>query len=370
LQAQKIATKPIKLDPFYANNLFLVENGDRSYIISKFKTSNREYLCFLQWTYRVYGSTNMSVYRDMLPDTTASKDVFDPAKANQPVKGLTKKQALAFCQWRSDRLNEYILIREGILIKDFQQRNEEHFNTESYLAFQYGGMVKNDLYDKYTKSARTVLHSDFILLPAFYLASNEQIRCCDSLYKAQHLEAAKKVESDLDWWLQAEFEMLKYADELSPLKIYTSKLAGVSLDTPGKIKSYIKKLQQDLATQTIDFSTSGVMISNRDLRGAELYKYKTEMRYFKYLADSLPNPFLMSSPQTEIKNKFGELNYIYMADNADGTPICINRSALEFISGDDLANNGFYCAMNIPYRLYWKLQEFWLINYSQHLYRY
>ena len=112
----------------------------------------------------------------MLPDTITYPDIFNPEKLNMPVKGITKKQAQVFCQWRSDRLNEYILIREGILNKNLIQYNESSFNTESYLSGQYEGIVRNDIYDVYTKKARRIIHSDLILIPVFYIASKEELQ--------------------------------------------------------------------------------------------------------------------------------------------------------------------------------------------------
>jgi hypothetical protein len=370
LSAQKIATKKIGQDPFLFDNFILLQNGEKSFIISKFKTTNKEYLCFLQWTYRVYGQSYSGVYKEMLPDTITYPDIFDPAKSNMPVKGISKKQAQAFCSWRTDRLNEYILIREGILIKDFRQYNENNFNTESYLTGQYEGMVKNDIWDKYTKNIRKVLHSDFILLPGFYIASKEEIEICDSLNKLESIKGLKKITSDLDWWMKNELEFSIPNYDNSPFKSYKSKLAENTLSDKHKIESFIKKYQKELANVTISFDTIGVMVSDKDLRNFNLYKYKSQMRYYKLISDSLQNPFVRPSLKFEITNKLGNMDYIYIADNFDGTPICIYKSSFEDASTDNISNTGFYCAMNIPYRLYWKLQEFSLITYSFKLYRY
>jgi hypothetical protein len=44
-------------------------------------------------------------------------------------------------------VNEQILIREGIMRSNPNQINEDNFNSESYLAGQYEGLVKSDLQD-------------------------------------------------------------------------------------------------------------------------------------------------------------------------------------------------------------------------------
>lgn len=371
LCAQKIATKYVKLDPFGINNNFvLLQNGENSFIISKFKTTNMEYLCFLQWTHRVYGQNYPEVYKEMLPDTLTYPDIFNPAKSKMPVKGISKKQAQAFCQWRSDRLNEYILIREGILKKDFNQRNKENVNTESYLTNQYEGMVKNDLLDKYTKTIRKVIHSDFILLPGFYIASAQEIKTCDSLIKIQKIKNQKMIKSDLDWWMKNELEYSISDFSNPPFKSYKSKLTRNTLSDKNKIVSFIRKYEKELGQQTISFDITGVLVSDKDYRNFNLRNFKSSMRYYHLLADSLSNPFIWQAPYTEKKDKLGKMDYIYIADNLDGTPICIYKSAFEDNSANYISNTGFYCAMNLPFRILWKLQEFSLINYSNKIYRY
>ena len=371
LNAQKIAAKKIKNDPFLKfNNFILVQNAEKSFIISKFKTTNKEYLCFLQWTYKVYSENYPEVYQEMLPDTIKYPDIFDPKKSNMPVVGVSKKQAQAFCQWRSDRLNEYILIREGILRKDFNQADEDNFNTESYLSFQYEGLVKNDLLDKYTLKSRQVLYSDIILLPSFYIANKEEIKICDSLIKLESIKSLKKIKSDLDWWMINELEISISYNDNSPFKSYKSKLNEDVLSDLHKIKKIINNYQKELAKEIIAFDTTGVIASDKDYRNFNLYKFKSKMRYYKLLSDSLPNPFSLTSPRFEKKNYLGKMNYTYIADNSDGTPICIYNSAFEDTNGRNISKTGFYCAMNIPFRIYWELQEFSLISYSYRLYRY
>jgi hypothetical protein len=370
--SQKIATKNIKCDPFWNfNNFILLENGEKSFIISKFKTTNREYLCFLQWTYTILGTDYPEVYQAILPDTTKFPDIFNPSKANLPVKGISLKQAQAFCSWRSDRLNEYILIREGILRKDFSQSNEENFNTESYLCNQYEGLVRNDLVDLDTKGVRKVLHPDYILVPGFYVATKDEIKTCDSLIKLVSLKPPKKISSDLDWWMNNQLDYSFMDNKKSPLAIFKTKLSGENLSGIKHKKKFIKKYQLQLAKDTISFDPVNVLVSEIDYRTFNLPHFKSQMRYYKLLTDSLPNPFNKSSfSKTEEKDSLGRMNFIYIADNTDGTPILINRAAFEEHSSADISNNGFYCAMNIPYRIYIEFQKFLLVSYTYTLYRY
>lgn len=369
LSAQKIAIKEIKNDPFCFDNFILVEDGEKSFIISKYKTTNKEYLCFLQWTFRMYRQYCPEIYKEMLPDTISNPDIFNPEKSNLPVTGISRKQAMAFCQWRSDRLNEYILIREGILNVDIHQSGRNHFNTESYLTNHYEGRVKNDIWDEFTEDLRKVIHLDKILLPDFYLASKEQLRICDSLIHVTDMKSNKKIKSDLDWWFIKELEnSINFSN--APIDAYKAKLKGIELSESYYVDKFVSKCQKELATKAIDFDTTNLLFSDKDYRIFNLSKYKLAMRYYALIADSLPNPFLRPSPESGNPDNFGSMNYIYIADNYDATPICIYKSAFEDMNDYDNSNTGFYCAMNLPYRLYWKLQEFSFRKGSYKFYRY
>ena len=363
LRAQKFATKRIWEDPFHFGNFLLLQDGRESFIISKYKTTNKDYLCFLQWTYRVYGEDYPEIYKEMLPDTIIYPDIFNPDKLNMPVKGITKKQAQAFCYWRSDRLNEYILIREGILNINLYQYNENNFNTESYLSGQYEGSVKNDIYDVYTKKVRLCIYSDFILIPGFYIASKGEVEKCCSLLNSTNFKIKKRIKSDLDLWFSDELELILKKTDSSPLNVYKSRLSEYALSDRVKIYDYLRKYQRELAKEKIDFDTTNVMFSEKDYRLFNLYKYKSQMRYYKLLSDSLPDPFRKDYPRIDKKNKFGKMDFVYIADNYDGTPICINKSVFEDNLTNDISKEGFYCAMNIPYRLYLQLQEYSFIEY-------
>ena len=68
-----------------------------------------------------------------------------PAYANYPVVGVNWIQAVEFSKWRTDRVNENILEREGFLKRDAKITDvtaDEIFSTETYLAAPtqtYGG---------------------------------------------------------------------------------------------------------------------------------------------------------------------------------------------------------------------------------------
>jgi len=82
-----------------------------------------------------FTSNYQEVFRKALPDTLcwrsplASMEHFvnyylrHPAYRDYPVVGVSWIQANEYCKWRTDRVNEYILAREGIL--DWEMGNKE-----------------------------------------------------------------------------------------------------------------------------------------------------------------------------------------------------------------------------------------------------
>lgn len=159
-----------------------------SFYMDQAEIANVEYREYIYWLSRVFGVDYPEVIRDALPDTLVWRDRLaynepyveyyfrHPAYNFYPVVGVNWVQANQFCSWRTDRVNEYILIREGILRVDPNQSNEENFNTEAYLAGQYEGSVKNDLYDLNPSGAgtRKVRMEDGIFLPKYRLPTEAE----------------------------------------------------------------------------------------------------------------------------------------------------------------------------------------------------
>jgi formylglycine-generating enzyme required for sulfatase activity len=102
-----------------------------------------------------FTSNYQEVFRKALPDTLCWRSPLSsmehfvnyylrhPAYRDYPVVGVSWIQANEYCKWRTDRVNEYILAREGIL--DWEMGNKElnpfqMFSTEAYLSGQYFGL--------------------------------------------------------------------------------------------------------------------------------------------------------------------------------------------------------------------------------------
>jgi sulfatase modifying factor 1 len=159
-----------------------------SFYMDQTEVRNLDYCEYLYWIRRVFSVDYPEVYLKSLPDTLVWRErlaynepyveyyLRHPAYREYPVVGVNWVQANDYCAWRTDRVNEYILCREGILKMDPNQQNEENFNTDAYLAGQYEGMVKNDLYDMNPNGSgtRKVRMEDGILLPRYRLPTEAE----------------------------------------------------------------------------------------------------------------------------------------------------------------------------------------------------
>ena len=159
-----------------------------SFYMDETEVKNIDWLEYLYWLKRVFGVDYPEVCKKALPDTLVWRDKLaynepfveyylrHPAYRDYPVVGVSWIQANDYCAWRTDRVNEYILVREGILKLDPSQTNEENFNTEAYLAGQYEGLVKSDLIDLNPngQGTRKVKMEDGILLPKYRLPTEAE----------------------------------------------------------------------------------------------------------------------------------------------------------------------------------------------------
>ena len=113
-----------------------------SFYLDESEVSNMHWCEYLYWTGRTYTDYPM-IYKKALPDTLVWRNKLGhsdpyveyylrhPSYRNYPVVGISWSQANDFCAWRTDRVNEFILMREGILIMNPNQQNEP-FTTDAY----------------------------------------------------------------------------------------------------------------------------------------------------------------------------------------------------------------------------------------------
>lgn len=151
-----------------------------SFYMDRTEVTNFHWLEYMNWMKRVYYKSYPHIYKKCLPDTLSWRRTLGyrekyvnyylrhPSYRDYPVVGVSWLQANDFCKWRTDRVNEAILVREGILKwhfadvssadggdigaanfkdyeKKFQSMPENMFSTENYLNGNY--MIENGTVD-------------------------------------------------------------------------------------------------------------------------------------------------------------------------------------------------------------------------------
>jgi sulfatase modifying factor 1 len=157
-----------------------------SFYMDETEVTNLDYREYMFWLNRVFGETYPEVIRDALPDTLVWRDELSyneplvetylrhPAYDLYPVVGVSWLQANQYCKWRTDRVNEMILVNKGVLNINTEQKDDDNFNTDSYLVGQYQGSVRKNLQDLQTGGERTVRLEDGILLPEYRLPTEAE----------------------------------------------------------------------------------------------------------------------------------------------------------------------------------------------------
>lgn len=175
-------------DPMYEWNNIPRRITVPSFYMDETEVANIDYVEYLYWLNRVFGTNYPEVYRKALPDTLVWRErlayneplvetyLRHPAYRNYPVVGVTWEQANDYCMWRTDRVNEQILVNRGILDLDPDQKDQNNFNTEAYLAGQYKGLVNKPLRDLNPNGTgeRSVRLEDGILLPKYRLPTEAE----------------------------------------------------------------------------------------------------------------------------------------------------------------------------------------------------
>jgi gliding motility-associated lipoprotein GldJ len=167
-------------------------NSPRSVTVSSFymdvtEVRNVDYREYLYWLKRVYRGYPQ-VREDALPDTLVWRRKLaynepyveyyfrHPSYQEYPVVGVSWVQASKYCLWRTDRVNESILLREGLLEMNTtnDQTDGESFNTDAYLAGQYTrGVIKvKDLGP--IADERNIRMEDGVLLPKYRLPTEAE----------------------------------------------------------------------------------------------------------------------------------------------------------------------------------------------------
>ena len=171
--------------------MFDWNNKPRTVTVSSFymdetEVKNIDYREYLFWQRRVF-KNYPEVFRKALPDTLVWRSPMGfndpyvqyyfrhPSYNNYPVVGVSWVKANDYCLWRTDRVNEQLLINEGELNPDPNQVDEKNFNTEAYLVGQYEGVV-NQLRESLNpnQTERRTNFEDGLLLPSYRLPTEAE----------------------------------------------------------------------------------------------------------------------------------------------------------------------------------------------------
>jgi len=188
-----------------------------SFYMDETEVSNQDWLDYLYWVRTTYPADH-ELYYDALPDTLVWRRPLSynepyvnnylrhPSFQDYPVVGVSWDQAQDYCQWRTDRVNELILQKKGLLVDPKSKKKtlpaataangaaagtangteQTAFNTEMYLNNQFRGTGidgKHMLPDLSTnakpatgakKAVRTARLEDGILNPAFRLPTEAE----------------------------------------------------------------------------------------------------------------------------------------------------------------------------------------------------
>ena len=164
-------------------------NAPRQVTVSSFymdqtEVSNLDYLEYIHWLNRVYGPEYPEMVDRALPDTTVWRNSLSynepmveiyfrhPSYRDYPVVGVSWLQANDYAAWRSDRVNEMLLVEAGALSHNTNQTKDNHFTTEAYLAGQYMSAVSSEVNGE--NGTRNIKMEDGILLPKYRLPTEAE----------------------------------------------------------------------------------------------------------------------------------------------------------------------------------------------------
>ncbi|MFD2907363.1 gliding motility lipoprotein GldJ [Flavobacterium ardleyense] len=134
----------------------------QSFYMDETEVTNKMYSEYLYWVKTVFPPTEenyKNIYNGAIPDTLVWRNrlgynetmtnnyLRHPGYADYPVVGVNWIQATEFSKWRTDRVNENILEREGYLKKDAKINDvtaEANFSTEAYLTSPSTSMGGNE----------------------------------------------------------------------------------------------------------------------------------------------------------------------------------------------------------------------------------
>jgi gliding motility-associated lipoprotein GldJ len=175
-------------DPMFRHDNLARRVSVNTFYLDQTEVRNIDYLEYLYWLNRVFAIDYPRIIQKALPDTLVWREKLGynepmvdfylrhPAYRDYPVVGVNWLQARDYCNWRSDRVNEFLLVQYGILKHYPQQVNDDHFTTDAYLSNQYEGDKTNKQLEDLSPNGdeRRVRMEDGIFLPKYRLPTESE----------------------------------------------------------------------------------------------------------------------------------------------------------------------------------------------------
>ncbi|MCE3226117.1 MAG: Sulphatase-modifying factor protein [Bacteroidetes bacterium] len=158
-----------------------------TFFISITEETNGQYIGYLNWLKKYY---SQPTYKRALPDTNVwlKENITDSLKdylarnylrnerfKNYPVVGVSPEQVMKYAIWKTDRVNEMILVREGLLDIAEPTDSTDEFSTEAYLSGKWRGPSSTKLpsFDQPARE-RDVRMEDGIFSPPFRMVTEAE----------------------------------------------------------------------------------------------------------------------------------------------------------------------------------------------------